>query len=231
MTQTSSVAGPRQHARHISLLRGGEQHCYLGEEPGTRPAANGHCALQAPLSFAASNSDDKLSETSSRDSPCAQPGRDISPLWGERLPLSGPCPLTSPRSCPQLFHPVDREPVHPSAHGALLPLALAVALLGLRGGSWERVPTVALCSVRQARIAVSPAKRNTSRVIEVPVCSPVCTRGRQEPVPMSLHTAYASAALLWSGVCPGDSVASSAGAATSTRFGLETSIYQKINIL
>lgn len=97
-----------------------------------------------------------------------QRGQSLRSAWLRRLPrgASGRLspvahPLTSSRSCPQLLHPVDGETVHPAADGALFPLALAVALLGLRGGRRERVPAVALCSVRQARVGVSPAGNKT----------------------------------------------------------------------
>lgn len=64
--------------------------------------------------------------------------------------------LTSWCCCPQLLHPVDRQPVHPATDGALLALALAVALLRPGGSDWELVPAVALCSIRQACVGVGP---------------------------------------------------------------------------
>lgn len=122
---------------------------FQGESQGPgRTSSRGTCAPQAPLPFAVSDSGTEGSQASSRDSPRAQPGRGIPPVAR---------PLTPSRSCPQLLHPVDGQTVHPSTDRALLALALAVALLGLRGGGRQLVPAVALCSVGQARVGVGPA--------------------------------------------------------------------------
>lgn len=103
-------------------------------------------------------------------SPRAQPDHSVCPMGRASLLGEAAClwshkhPLTSSGSCPQLLHPVDREPVHPSADRALLSLALAVALLRFGDGRRELVPAVALCSVRQPRVGVSPAGTNTGTV-------------------------------------------------------------------